>query len=207
MRCKIVLFATFLFFSFQFATVVSVTCQDYQLFPACFVDKVLSLEGDIDSRNFGHLFLHPVNLLNHNQRLLVYQVGFEDIYHQKRGGENYQEIWLNNNRITAILPLQKIFLKANLAFCFTNEQAKLKFTVDQKYNLNFSGKKNLAQFIFAKKVFPPFLQIGMSAITIELSDKRFWDYSLEFVFSPFDRLKFGLTYRTQNINYFLDFDF
>lgn len=207
MRCKIILFATFIFFSFQFAAVVSVTCQYYQLFPTCFFDEVLSLDGDEDSCNFNHLFLHPVKLLNHSQRSLIYQGVFEDIYHQKRGGENYHEIWFKNHRIAIMLPLEKTCLNTTFAFCFADEQSKLKFSLDKKYNFSFSGKKNLAQFIFAKRVFPHFLQIGLSVRTMEFSDRRLWDYSLEFVISPFDRLKFGLIHRNQNMNSFLDFDY
>lgn len=203
MRCKIVFSTTLLLFSFQFVRVVSLADQNNPLFPACFLDEILGLERDADSRNSSHLFLHPVNLLNHNDRLLTYEGGFEDVYHQKRGGEDYHKIWLKNNRITAILPLQKSFLKANFALCFADEGFKLKIPSEQRYDLDFNCDKSFAQLIYAKRLFPSFVQIGLGAKTIEISGKRFWDHSFEVAFSPFERMRFGLAHRNLNINYFL----
>lgn len=203
MRCKIVFFTTLLFFSFQSVTVVGLTHQNSQLFPTCFLDEVLSLERDANSRNFSHLFLHPVNLLNRNDRLLIFQGDFEDVYHQKRGGENYHEIWLKNNRVTAILPLQEGFLKANFAFGFADEGFKLKIPSEPRYDLDFDRDKSFAQLIYAKRLFSPLVQIGIGTKTLEISGKRFWDHSYEVALSPFERIKFGLTHRNLNINYFL----
>lgn len=183
------------------------TCQDKQLFPTCFFDEILRLRNDVDSRNLNHLFLHPVNLLNRGDRLLIYQGGFEDIYHQKRGGENYHEIWFKKNRITAIFPLQKSFLEANFAFCFSDEKFKLKIPSEKKYNLDFNSEKSFAQFIYAKRLFAPLLKIGIGTKTLEISGKTLWDYSFEVAFSPFDRMKFGLAHRNLNLNYFLELSY
>lgn len=204
MRCKIVIFAAFVFFSFQSVTIAGSICQNNQSFATCFFDQVLSLERGADNRDFSHFFLHPVSLLSRNHRLLIYQGGFEDVYHQKRGGEKYHEIWFKNNRVSVILPLQKSFLKANFAFCFADERFKLKIPSEQRYDLNFNSEKSFAQFIYAKRLFPPLFQIGIGAKTLEISGKRFWDYSIEVAFSPFDRMKFGLAHRNLNINYFLE---
>lgn len=204
MRCKIVIFTAFLFFSFQSVTVAGSPCENNQLLTTCFLDQVLNLERGADSRDFSHLFLHPVSLLSRNHRLVIYQGGFEDVYRQKRGGEDYHEIWFKHNRVSAILPLQKSFLRANFAFCFADEKFKLRIPSEQRYDLSFSREKSSAQFVFAKRLFPPLFEIGIGTKTLEISQKRFWDYSIEVAFSPFDRMKFGLAHRNLNINYFLE---
>ncbi len=203
MRCKIIFFTILIFFSFQFILIAGLTCQDKQLFPTCFVDEILDFERDVDIRNPTHLFLHPVKLLNLADRLLVYQGSFEDVYHQKRGGESYREIWLKKNRIAAILPLQKSFLEANFAFCFADDEFKFEIPSGEKYNLNFTNEKSFAQFILSKRLFPPLFQIGIGTKTLEVSGKALWDYSLEMAISPFDYMKLGLAQRNRNINSFL----
>jgi len=206
MRFRIIFFAISFLFLIQTGTLAGITYQDNQLFPDCFLDQVLSLERSADSSTFSHLLLHPLDLLKHKEQRLIYQGGFEDLYHENRGGEKYREIWFNHNRINAIIPL-KNKLEGSFAFSLAEEEFKLRLPSEPKYDLDFKGEKNFAQFIFAQSLFSSLLQIGAGTKTLEISGTRFWDYSLEFAFSPFNRLKFGLTHRKLNLNYFLDLQY
>jgi predicted metal-binding transcription factor (methanogenesis marker protein 9) len=207
MRCKIVLLAAFLFFSFQSVTIAGSVRENSRLFATSFLDQFLSLDKGADSRDLDHLFRHPVSLLNRKHRSVIYQGSVEDIYRQKRGGEDYHEIWHKDNRVSAILPLQQSFLKANLAVCLVDERFRLRIRSGQRYNLDFNREKSFAQFVFARRLFPGFFEIGIGTKTLEVSQKRFWDYSCEVTFSPFDRMKFGLAHRNLNINYFLELQY
>lgn len=135
---------------------------------------------------------------------MIYQAGFEDVYHQKRGNRKHSEIWLRNRQITVVLPLQKSKLRANCAFVYSEEGFRLKIPSPQKYDLDVSTDKGLVLFSAARRVFPPFLQMGLSTRSLEISGKRFQDYSFQLAVSPLRNMNVGLTHRNVNFNYFLE---